>query len=258
MAPVVAPLGGLTSDPSVSIRERVARHLHGLIQQGHLRPGDRLPTEREMAAELGVSRPSIRAALQTLEAIGVLRSRRRAGTFIQHGPPMLDSQPLRLLAALHDFTAEDMFEGRAALEVVAAGLSARRATPEDRLAMADAVAGMFASVTDPQAFLLHDVRFHQAVAAGSSNPVLAALVNMVATLVYERRRVTIERAHDLRESAEIHQRIYQAIMRRQPAAARAAMGEHLRLALEGWAAEDREASGQPVPAAPPRPHRLPR
>ena len=72
---------------------------------------------------------------------------------------------------------------------------------------------------------------------------------MVATLVYERRRVTIERAHDLRESAEIHQRIYQAIMRRQPAAARAAMGEHLRLALEGWAAEDREASGQPVPAA---------
>lgn len=248
MAAAVTHLDLPKSDLSLPVKERVARHLHQLIQKGHLRPGDRLPTEREMAAELGVSRPSVRAALQTLEAMGVLRSRRRAGTFIQHGPPMLDSQPLRLLAALHDFTSEDMFEGRAALETVAAGLSARRATPEQRLVMADTVAGMFASITDPQAFLLHDVRFHQAVAAGSNNPVLVALVNMVATLVYERRRVTIQRARDLRESAEIHQRIYQAIMRRQPSAARAAMGEHLRLALEGWAAEDREATGDGSPA----------
>jgi GntR family transcriptional repressor for pyruvate dehydrogenase complex len=235
-------------EPATSVKERVAEHLRRLIQRGQLRPGHRLPTERDLAAELGVSRPSVRAAIQSLEAIGVLHARRRAGTFIQGGPPTLDSQPLALLAALHDFTSEEMFEARAALETVAAGLCARRATPEQRLVMADAVAGMFASVTDPQAFLVHDVRFHQAVAAGSNNPVMATLVNMVATLVYERRRATIERARDLRESADIHQRIYQAIMRRHASAARAAMGQHLRLALDGWAAEDRVASGETPPS----------
>jgi GntR family transcriptional repressor for pyruvate dehydrogenase complex len=221
--------------------ERVATHLRALIQRGRLKPGDRLPTERELAAELGVSRPSVRSAIQSLTAIGVLRARRRAGTFIQGGPPSLDSQPLKLLAALHDFTSEEMFEARGALEVFGAGLAARRATADQRLAIAEAMTAMFASIGEPQAFLINDVRFHQAVAAGANNPVLASLVDMVAALVYERRHETIDRASDLKETAEMHRRIYDAIRRRNATAARTAMGEHLRLALEGWAAENTKA-----------------
>lgn len=217
-------------------------HLRDLIQRGQLKPGDRLPTERELAAELGVSRPSVRSALQQLGAMGLVKARRRAGTFIQTGPPALDSQPLKLMAALHDLPSEEIFEARGALEVFAAGLAARRATAEQRLAMADTITAMFASLDDPQVFLLHDVRFHQRVAAGANNAVVSALVDMVAALVYERRHQTIERASDLREAAEMHQRVYDAIRRRNAAAARAAMAEHLRLALEGWAAEDREAA----------------
>lgn len=221
--------------------ERVAAHLRALIQRGKLKPGDRLPTERELAAELGVSRPSVRSALQQLAAMGLVKARRRAGTFIQQGPPTLDSRPLKLLAALHDLSSEEIFEARGALEVFAAGLAARRATAEQRLAIADTVTAMFASLEDPQVFLLHDVRFHQTVAAGANNAVVSALVDMVAALVYERRHHTIERASDLRDAAEMHQRVYDAIRRRNAAAARAAMAEHLRLALEGWAAEDRVA-----------------
>jgi GntR family transcriptional repressor for pyruvate dehydrogenase complex len=226
-----------------SVREHVARHLRRLIQRGQLRAGDRLPTERELAAELGVSRPSVRAALQSLAAVGVVRSRRRAGTFLQQGTPVFDSQPLAMLAALHDFTSEQMFEARTALEVLAAGLAARRATAEQRLAMAEAVAGMFASFDDPQGFLQYDVRFHRAIAAGADNPVLATLVDMVSTLLYERRHSTIARARDLRDAALMHQAIYEAIGRRRPAAARKAMNEHLRRALEGWVAEEAEATG---------------
>lgn len=222
--------------------ERVATHLRTLIQRGRLKPGDRLPTERELAAELGVSRPSVRSALQQLSAMGVVKARRRAGTFIQAGPPALDSQPLKLLAALHDLSSEEIFEARGALEVFAAGLAARRATSEQRLAIADAVTAMFASIEDPQVFLLNDVRFHQTVAAAANNSVMSAMVDMVAALVYERRHHTIERASDLREAAQMHQRVYDAIRRRNAAAARDAMAEHLRVALEGWAAEDREAA----------------
>ena len=236
------------ADDGLRVKERVVRHIRRLIQRGSLRPGDRLPTERELAVELGASRPTVRSALQALAAMGVLHSRQGAGTFIQSGPPLLDSEPLSLLAALHDFTTEQMFEARGALEVVAAGLAAQRATAEQRAVMADEVAGMFAAMEEPQEFLAHDVCFHRAVAWGSNNPVLAALVGMVSALVWERRRASIAGASDLRDSARIHQRIYQAIGRKSAVAARTAMAEHLRLALEGWSAEDgRDPARKPSP-----------
>lgn len=218
--------------------DRVARHIRRLIEGRRLTPGDRLPTERDMAREMRVSRSSVRAALQSLAAMGVIRSRQGAGTFIQDGPPSLDSQPLGLLAALHGFSREEMFEARGVLEVGVAGLSAQRASGEQMAAMAEEVASMFAALDDPPLFLVHDVRFHRAVAAGSNNPVLAALVEMTSTLLYERRRATIERAKDLRESAEMHRRIYLAVRRGHADAARVAMADHLRLAEEALAVED--------------------
>jgi GntR family transcriptional repressor for pyruvate dehydrogenase complex len=174
--------------------------------------------------------------------MGVVSSRKGAGTFIQGGPPTLGGEPLRLLADLHDFSSEEMFEARGALEVAAAGLAALRATPPQREEMATEVTGMFSSVDEPEAFLLHDVRFHRAVAAASNNAVLAALVEMVSSLVWERRRETIKAARDLRESADIHRGIFDAIRARQATRARTAMARHLRLALEGWAAEAARAS----------------
>ncbi len=238
-------------DAHLPVKERVVRHIRRLIQLGSLRPGDRLPTERELAAELGVSRPTVRSALQSLAAMGALRSRQGAGTFIQSGPPLLNSEPLSLLAALHDFTSEQMFEARGALEVVAAGLAAQRATAEQRAAIADELAGMFAGIEEPQEFLARDVGFHRAVAWGANNPVLATLVDTVSTLVWERRRSTIAGARDLRDSARMHRRIYQAIVRKNALAARTAMAEHLRLALEGWSAEEAPRPA-PKPEAPPK------
>jgi GntR family transcriptional repressor for pyruvate dehydrogenase complex len=153
---------------------------------------------------------------------------------------------LSLLAALHGFTTEEMFEARAALEVNVAGLSAQRSTGEQRAAIADEVASMFACLDDPSEFLVHDVRFHRAVAGGSNNPVLAAVVDMVSALLYERRRDTIKGARDLRESAEMHRKIYEAIRRGDAARSRGAMAEHLRLAQEAWAAEGGRPASRPA------------
>src|SRR4051812_43295347 len=107
--------------------EIVVRHVRGLIERGELRPGDRLPPERELAVQLGVSRPSVRAGLRSLSAIGILQTRHGAGTFITDGPPTLGAEPLSFLAALHGFTRDEMFEARRALEVGVAGLAAERA-----------------------------------------------------------------------------------------------------------------------------------
>jgi GntR family transcriptional repressor for pyruvate dehydrogenase complex len=223
--------------------EQVVAHVRGLIEKGALRPGDRLASERQLASEIGVSRPSVRAGLRSLAAMGVVQTRHGAGTFITEGPPVLVSEALGLLAAVHGIGYDRLFEARRVLEVGSVALAAERATGEQVATMSDEITGMYASLDDPQAFLRHDVRFHRAVAAGSNNPVLGALIEMVASLHYEQRRVTVERArHQLRESADMHRRIYQAIRTRDPEAARAAMDEHLRQALAAQASEEREPS----------------
>ncbi len=218
--------------------EQVVARVYELIKRDDLKPGDRLPPERVLAKELGISRPSLRSGLSSLISMGVLKSRQGAGTFIADGPPVLDSEPLRLLAALHGFSFEHMFETRSVLEVGAAGLAAERATGEQLATMSEEIAEMFANLEDPQQFLVHDIGFHRAVAAASGNPTLATLVEMVSAVMYEKRRETIGRAHDFNEALELHREVYRAIRARKPDEARAAMREHIDRARKAFALEE--------------------
>jgi GntR family transcriptional repressor for pyruvate dehydrogenase complex len=222
-------------------RDRVEDHVRRLIESGTLHPGDRLPAERELARALGVSRPTVRSGLKALAAMGIVHSRRGAGTFIADGPPDLGRGPLGLLAALHGFTPDEMFEARLLLEVGVAGLAAEHAQAEELATMAEELTEMFATAGDPLEFLVHDVRFHRALAAGCGNRVLAALVEMVAAQFYEQRRRTVGRARDLRESAELHRKIFRAVRSGQASAARETMAEHLKRAQHAQARETSRA-----------------
>jgi GntR family transcriptional repressor for pyruvate dehydrogenase complex len=220
--------------PSEGSTGQVVSYVRDLIDRGRLRPGDRLPAERELAMQLGVSRPSVRAGLQALAALGVVQSRHGSGTYIPAGPPALGSDALSFLAALHGFTREEMYEARRILEVGAAGLAAERATAEQVASLAEEVANLFASLQQPHAFLVHDIDFHKAVGAASGNPIVASLMEMVSALYFEQRRETAERASgdNLRGAAEAHRRIFQAIRARDADAARSAMNQHLLEALQ--------------------------
>jgi len=223
--------------------ENVAARISELITSRQLGAGDRLPPERELARQLGLSRPALRSGLRLLVSMGVLKSRQGAGTFIAEGPPLLDSEPLKLLAELHGFTFDHMFETRSILEVGAAGLAAERAHGEQLATLADEITEMYATLDDPQQYLIHDIRFHRAIAAASGNPTLGTLVEMVSAVMYERRRETIDRAHDFTESLDLHRRIYRAIRLRQPDEARAAMREHILRAQTAFALEESEEHG---------------
>jgi len=218
--------------------EQVVIQVRDMIRDGKLRPGDRLPPERELSKRLGISRASLRHGLRFLAAIGVLTSRHGSGTYIADGPPALDSEPLRMLAELHRFTPNEMFEARKLLEVVLAGLAARNASDEHLAAMSEEGVDMAALLDDPQEYLVHDIRFHRAIAAASGNQILAALMNMVSTAMYERRRATVERATDLKESAEFHRKIYRLIRAGKSEEARAAMNEHLDRAQHAFETEE--------------------
>jgi GntR family transcriptional repressor for pyruvate dehydrogenase complex len=236
---VASVFEGIERETHESSSEWVMLRLREMIQRGELRPGDRLPPERDLARMFGVSRPTLRAAIRTLSAVGVLHSRQGAGTFVvkSDSSPALDSSPLRLMAALHGFTPAEMFEARKSIEMDIAGLAAERATGDQIATMSEEVAGMFASLEEPEQFLTHDMNFHQAVAAASGNRILTALMNMIAEVFRDVRVKSIRHARDLRESAEMHRHIYRAVRARDPEAARRAMRDHLAEAQRAQEAE---------------------
>jgi len=219
--------------------EQVVSFVRGLIERGELSPGDRLAAERDLALQIGVSRPTVRVGLRALSALGVVQSRHGSGTYITAGPPSLGTEPLNFQAALHGFTQEQMFEARRILEVGAAGLAAQRGRPEAIARIADEVSNLFAAIDDKDIFLVHDMNFHRAVAAASDNPIVAALVEMVSTLFFERRKQTAKRATavNLRDAAQMHRLIYQAIRAHDSEAASAAMDKHLFVSGQHYAKE---------------------
>lgn len=219
----------ISSDRNGTTAEEVAGRLREMIHSGELSAGDKLPPERDLAKTLGVSRPTLRAGIRSLSAVGILYSKQGAGTFVaaRDESPTLDSSPLRMLSALHGFTSDEMFEARLALEMSIARLAATRVTSEQMTTLAEEIAGMYASLSEPEQYLVHDMRFHQIVAAASGNRILTALMNMVATILFEYRSKTVKRATDLKESAEQHHNIYRALRDHDPEGAEKAMHDHL-------------------------------
>ena len=233
---------------SAASTDQVVSYVRTRIESGALRPGDRLPAERELAVHIGVSRPTVRAGLKALAAIGVVQARRGSGTYIPDGPPALGSEPLSFLAALHGFSRDEMYEARRILEVGAAGLAAERATAAQIDAIAGEVRKLFSAIEDPHRFLIHDINFHRAVAAASDNPIVASLVEMVSALYYEKRRRVVARAsfRDLEDAARMHERIYDAIRERHAETARALMSAHLIQASQ-YQAQEPEQRASPGP-----------
>lgn len=236
----------LRTEKNGTTAEEVVARLRDMIHSGEISAGDRLPPERDLAKLLGVSRPTLRAGIRSLSTVGILQSRQGAGTFVSDvkDSPTLDSSPLRMLSALHGFKSEEMFEARLALEMSIAALAAERATSEQMTLMAEEITGMYASLSEPEQYLVHDMKFHQTIAAASGNRILTALMNMVATILYDSRSKTVKRARDLKESAEQHHNIYRAMRERDPEAARKAMYDHLTETQKAQALEELESAAE--------------
>jgi GntR family transcriptional repressor for pyruvate dehydrogenase complex len=147
------------------------------------------------------------------------------------------------MATLRGFTQDEMFAARQALESSAAELAAQNASPEQLTLLAEEIAAIFASIDDPDTFLVHDAKFHSLVAAASNNPIIAALTGMVVDAMYKVRRTTVRRASDLKESAEMHHKVYRAIRKKNPKEAREAMQEHLERARRAQRAEAEVPAG---------------
>jgi len=218
---------------------QVVNHIRSMIESGNLQPGDKIPPEREFARELGISRASLRTGIGYLAAMGVMKVKHGVGTFVADGPPVFGGKTsLGLMGALHGFQTWQMFEARIIVESNIAALAAERGKEEHHAALAEEVAEMFAVMDNsPSDYLIHDLMFHRIISQASGNPIMAALVETLTSALYDKRRKTVERSIDTRESAEMHREIYKAIRSHKPQEARQLMEQHLRMAQESQGME---------------------
>jgi len=232
-------------EPNTHRTMQVVNHIRSLIENGTLKPGDKIPPEREFARSLRISRASLRTGIGYLAAMGVMKVRHGVGTFVADGPPQFGTASLSLIGALHGFQSWQMFEARIILESHLAALAAERGKQEHFAALAEEVAEMFASMGNPPDYLIHDLLFHRIISQASGNPILAAIIETIISALYDSRRKTVERSTDLRESAEMHREIYRAIRDRNSKEAHNLMEQHLRMAQSAQGMERPTGRGKP-------------
>lgn len=213
------------------LKEQTKRRLLELIEKGDLRPGDPLPSERVLSERLGVSRGTVRSAVQFLQALGVLEVRHGASTVIARRHDDRDA----LQADWRNWTARNMgrvrelLEVRRGLDAFAAELASQRRLPAAMQEMADAVRQMHAAMRDNDATAaVHaDVLFHRAIGEATGNLALVELIDLIGNEVMQERAALWTTPDRPKLSLDEHTAIYQAIANGDAQRARVAALAHL-------------------------------
>jgi len=169
-------------------------HHRGLAEARGPHAGDRLAAERELALELGVSRPSLREAIKQLVSRGLLLSRHGGGTFVTDRLTTSFNDPWQQLLAQHPFLHDDVLEFRHLLEASTASLAAQRATDSDLERLEQAYLRLDAAYagSDRSAQVAADVAFHLTIAESAHNAVFAHLLASILRLLHEHVRHTLQ------------------------------------------------------------------
>jgi GntR family transcriptional repressor for pyruvate dehydrogenase complex len=223
-----------------SVAADAAEQIKELILRGVLEPGDRLPVERELAAQLGVSRPTLREAIRALVSMGVLEPRQGSGTYVTDLAPATLAEPLVFAMRRNGRFLPALLDVRIMLEVGAVEQAATR-IDADGVAELRRLNELVGSTRhDPEASIDHDTEFHRGIYAAAGNPILTALLDSLQHLGRRTRGLTIVRDEVNERVVGQHAAIVDAIEAGDETGAAQAMVEHLRYVRETLtaAAED--------------------
>lgn len=209
------------------VYEQVVARLQRLILDGQLRPGDRLPTERELAEQLGVSRSSVRDAIRVLQLMGLVEPRQGEGTLVRDLNPDAVVHPLASLLVRSQSLLHDLLDVRKMIEPHLAARAARYATEEELARLRAIVQRQQARAQRGELAVEEDSEFHYTIATASRNQVILRILDVLMDLLRTSRERSLQVPGRLQRSLEGHRRILAAIQRRDPVAAEAAMRRHL-------------------------------
>lgn len=217
---------------SVNLRDRVVQDILQKIGSGNLQPGLRLPSEREMAVQFNVSRTTIRDALRTLAALGVVSIEHGRGIFVREGDGVALGQALWNPLTQDEHTISNLFDVRKSLEAAAAGWAAVRATEQERHDLQRIVTSIREQMMDSgerelDVIAVADEEFHSAVLHASHNPVASRIMLNLLDVLGEARRQSLSIAGRAWRSVLEHEIIARAIIEGNVEEAQRRMLEHL-------------------------------
>ncbi|RJP33097.1 MAG: FadR family transcriptional regulator [Actinobacteria bacterium] len=213
---------------------KIAKRILSLIKEKQLRPGDRLPSERELARMMQVSRPSLREALRALQIMNIIENRQGSGNYITSLEPKKLIEHLEAVFVLDDAVYVDLFKARKIMETGLAELAAGNITDSEVEELEALVKEAKERVDDAEAFLHLDLALHNQIVKAARNGILELFMSSINQLsVYSRRR-TAESPDIRRQTVRDHRAIVRALKSHDPAAARAAMFRHLSRVEKGF------------------------
>jgi len=211
----------------VTLSDTILEQLKTLILEGEIKPGDKLPPERELATKLGVGRSSVRESLKVLCHMGVL-TRTHEGTFVAERGEAAFKEPFTYNLLLQRITRRELLEARKVLEVALARLAAQQATDEDIAEMSEILQQAEQVVARGSAsFVEIDLSFHSSIAEATQNRVLVEMFDTVRSLLYQTHRQTVRIPGVISRSHASHRKIFDAIRARDADLAAEMMAEHI-------------------------------
>jgi GntR family transcriptional repressor for pyruvate dehydrogenase complex len=211
------------------LSDQVTAQLQALITDSHLRPGDKLPSERDLCELLSVSRTVVREAVRSLAAKGLLEVRPGGRAIVRAPDPAIVSELMTVMlrGGGGDVAFSHIQEVRRLLEVEFAGLAAQRRDETDLLRIEDFLTAMVEHQDDPQLWAAADVGFHKAIATATHNPLYPMLLDSIAEMLVEVRLTGIRLPDTPRKAFHHHHRIFEQIKAGDRTRARKAMHDHL-------------------------------
>src|SRR5687768_10644769 len=212
-----------------NIYQQLVEHLQQYIIDNSLRPGDRLPTEAELAARFRVSRQSVREAVKVLESIGVVETRPRDGSRLSMMSTRSLTDHLRFFFELDGATVKEMAAARRVIECAFVPVIVENADESDFHRLEAAIERMREHTRRGETFAEADMAFHQALATATKNRVMAGFGAMVQEFfIHLRSRIKADRTKQQRSIQE-HEQILKALREKDVRAAQNAIEHHLRV-----------------------------
>jgi GntR family transcriptional repressor for pyruvate dehydrogenase complex len=210
-----------------TVAEAISAEILDLLRQKELKPGDKLPPERELAEMLGVSRPSLREALRALSIMKVVEVRQGDGTYVSALKTEELVKHLEFVFMLDDSTTLQLFEARKIVETGNASLAAERINDEELAALHACLKKSEYSVDDPEVFMQADIELHEIITHAARNPMLERFMTSIRTLGHASRYRTSRMAGVTETVVKHHRKIVNALEAHDPEATSAAMLQHL-------------------------------
>jgi GntR family transcriptional repressor for pyruvate dehydrogenase complex len=208
------------------VSDEVVNQIKNQISEGILKPGDRLPPERDLVKEFGVSRPSLREALNSLVAMGFLEVKGKR-TFIKSVADERVQDPLSLLIKTDIQKIFDLIEVRKGIEVWGAFLAAQRATEEDVKQLDNILEEMKKAFEQGRSWEKQDADFHLAIAQATHNTIQTHMMSTIYDLLRESVARVFKDQSKVKKLLDHHYRIFGAIKNHSPDKARERTLEHL-------------------------------